>query len=187
MKMVELERIALALAAQHLFGKLLVLFFEDRHVLFRQRIRLVRAANDRLHTKLTKPEVEHMKNIVHKIGVEVRICTSDVIRAAVTSANEFEKFRNDTRIAALPPYIDTKTVVHVRASVETEDDVMHLFVRELDHVVIDKQAIRRQRETEMLAGLLFDGTCISDDIFDHLPIEKRFTAEEVDFKIPPRS
>ncbi len=115
----------------------------------------------------------------------MRVRASDVVRATGSPLNELKKLRYDTDITALASNIDAKLVVHVRASVETENDVVHLFVRKLDHIVIDENAVRRQRKPEVLACFFFDRASISDNVFDHLPVEERFAAEKIDFQISP--
>ena len=60
---------------------------------------------------------------------------------------------------------------------------MHLLVAELRHLIVQQDAVGGQGEAEILVvdGLL--GAGIGHQVFHHLPVHQRLTAEEVHLQI----
>ena len=78
-------------------------------------------------------------------------------------------------------------VVHFLAAVETQNDIAHLAVCKIDDVVVNQNAVCRQREAEVLTAFLFAGTGIRDKLLYDVEIHQRFAAKEVDFQIVARA
>ena len=70
-------------------------------------------------------------------------------------------------------------------SVQTQHHVAALAVGEIDDVVVDEQAVGREREAEVFARLLFDAARVGDEVLDDLKIHQRLAAEEIHLQIAP--
>ena len=72
-------------------------------------------------------------------------------------------------------------------AVQAEDDVVHLLVAELRHLIVQQDAVGGQGEAEILVvdGLL--GAGVGHQVFHHLPVHQRLTAKEIHFQIAAAS
>ena len=113
----------------------------------------------------------------------MRECTAHVIVLAASGLNEFLELRHDLFPAAVACEIHTETVVDLFSSVERKNDIAALAIREIDHIVVDQNAVGRKGETEVLALLLLDRSGIRDKVLYDLEIHERLTAEKVDFEV----
>lgn len=74
-------------------------------------------------------------------------------------------------------------VVDFLSAIKGQHDVVHLLVCKLYHVLVDEHAVGRERKTEIFAVFFFNRASVGNEIFDHLPVHKRFAAEKVHFEI----
>ena len=181
--MVEGEGLSGAAALEHQRRKLLVLILDDFKVGFGQPGGVARRADDRLHAQLRKAEVEHLLDVLEEIRVRVREGAAHVVVFPAARRDEFLEFRHDFLPASVACVIDAVAVVDLLSSVEAQNNVAHLAVREVDHVVVDQHAVRRQCEAEVLAGLLLAAARVGDEFLDDVEVHQRLAAEEIDLEV----
>ena len=184
---IEGEGAAFALALEHQLGELFILLQYDRQILLRQRGGIVRRADHRLHAQLREAEVEHLADIGQKIGVGVREGAAHVVVLAAARGDQLLKLGHDALPAAVAGKVHAIAVVHLLAPVETEHHIAHLTVAEVDHVVVDQHAVGREGEAEVLAGLFLAHAGVGHQILDHLEVQQRLAAKEIDLQIAPRA
>ena len=124
-----------------------------------------------------------MKHIVGEVQIISRKCSSDIILFLIPALCKFLEFRHDQIITSLSVSKRTHLIIDFFSSVQTEYDIIHLFIDKLLDLIIQKNAVCRYRETEMFIMKLLLLPSISDKIFYNLPVHKRFATEEINFKI----
>ena len=107
-----------------------------------------------------------------------------IIVFAAARLDEPLEFGNDAVPASLTGIVYAEAVVNLAATVEAEDDVAHLTVSKLYNVVVDENAVCRERESEIFARFLFDGARIGNEPFYDVEVHQRLAAEEIDLEIP---
>ena len=117
--MIEGKRLTRFSALKHFFRQLFVLLHYYRLVLFGKRVRILRVADHRFHTKLCKAQTKHSFYIFKKIGVGVGKSTPHIIVFAAPRLYELLKFRHDFFPAAVAGVIHTQSVVNFLSAVKT--------------------------------------------------------------------
>ena len=77
--------------------------------------------------------------------------------------------------------------MHLLAPVKAQNHVAHLAVCKVDNVVVDQNAVRGEREAEILVVLLLDASRVLGQPLYNVKIHQRFAAEEIDLEIMPRA
>ena len=77
--------------------------------------------------------------------------------------------------------------MHFFSAVQAENDVVHFFIHEIDHVIVDKHAVCGEGETEILVVFFFHTSCICHELLNNIPVHERFTAEEVHLEVSSRA
>ena len=67
--------------------------------------------------------------------------------------------------------------------VEAQDDVVHLPVAEIDHLVIDQHSVGSEGEAEFFIAFPLARAGVGDEPLDDLPVHQRLPAEEVNLKV----
>ena len=185
---VKRDRFSLALPAQHVFCKNLILFKDDGKVLLSQCGGAVRIRDDRLHGEFREAQiVGHMENILGKIGVEVGKGAAHVVALPAAPVNELLEIGNDPVIASAAGIVPAETIVDLFAAVQAQDHVVALFVGPLDDLIGDSDAVCGQCKTEILVFFFFNGTRIGDQLFTDFKVNQGFPAEKVDLQIAAHS
>ena len=179
------ERPSLTAAGQHQLGQLFVLLEHDGKVGLGQRGRVVRRADDRLHAQLGEAEVEHRLDVLQKIGIGVREGAAHIVISAAARFDQPLELGDDPLPASVARVVDAVAVVNLPTAVQTQHHVAALAVGEIDDVVVDEQAVGREREAEVFARLLFDAARVGDEVLDDLKIHQRLAAEEIHLQIAP--
>ena len=96
-----------------------------------------------------------MENIVGKISVFMCVCTTDIIAFVTAFFHKFLKFRHNQIVASVALVILAQTVVNLFSAVKAQNNVVHLAVAEINHVIIDQNAVCGKREAEIFACLLY--------------------------------
>ena len=68
--------------------------------------------------------------------------------------------------------------------VDAQHDICHLFIAEFYDLIIQQNAVRRQRKAEFLVMQLFLLSSVFYKVFYDLPVHQRFSAEKIHFQIP---
>jgi hypothetical protein len=124
-----------------------------------------------------------VEQVVREIGVVVREGAAYVVALAAARGDEFLEFRDDDVVAAAAVNVLAEAVVDFFSPVEAQNDVVALAVDPVDDLVCDADAVRRQREAEILVVLLFNAARVGDKLLADFKIEQRFAAEEIDLQI----
>ena len=181
--MVEREAAAFAVPLDHLFGQDLILLLEDGQVLRGQGAGIVRLADHGLHAQLGKAEVGHVEDVVGKIRVKVGVSAAHVVVLIAALLDKLLELGHDGIIAAAARVILAEAVVDFLAAVQAQNDIVTLLVAEVDDIVVDEHAVGGHGEAEILVVDLLLLTAIGHQLFDHIEIHQRLTAEEVDFEV----
>lgn len=100
--MVEGDRLALPLAAQHVLRQNLVLLKQLGQVLSGECLGGIRRGHHRLHGQLGKAQiVRHVEQIVGEIHVMMRKRTAHIVALPASGGHEFLEFGHDAVIAAV--------------------------------------------------------------------------------------
>ena len=182
---VEGEGAAFVNALEHQGSKLFILLEHHLEVAAGQRGGVVRRTDNRLHTQLCEAEVKHLLYIAQKIGICVGEGAAHVVAFAAARIYKLLELRHNALPAPAAGVVNAEAVMHFLAPVETENDVVHLAVCKVDHVVVDEHSVRREREAEILPVLFLYASCVCDKLLDDFKVHQRLAAEEVDLKIVP--
>ena len=180
---VEGEGPPLLLPLEHLLGQDLILRKELGQVLFRQGPGLAGGTDHRLHAQLGEAQVGHVEDVVGEVHVVVGEGPAHIIAQIAPFFHKTLEFGDNDVIAANPGEVFPQAVVDLFPAVQAEDDVVHLLVAELRHLIVQQDAVGGQGEAEILVvdGLL--GAGVGHQVFHHLPVHQRLTAEEVHLQI----
>ena len=124
-----------------------------------------------------------MQDVLREVGIVVRIRSAYVVVSLTAGLRELLELRNNSVIAALSGIVHAEAVMHFLASVDTHNDVVHLFIREFNDLIVYKNAVRSKRETEVLASFLLDAAGMGDRLLYHVPVHQGLTTEEVHFQV----
>ena len=124
-----------------------------------------------------------MDNIVGEVGIVVSICTTNVVALTATALNQLLEVRHDGVVATLTGIVYTEVVVNILSTVERENHVVALLVKELHHLVGEDHAIGGVGEAEVLASLALNLSCILNEALYHVEVKRGLTAEEVNLKV----
>ncbi len=106
-----------------------------------------------------------------------------VVVLAASGCNEFLEARHYHVVAAAAVRSLAKPVMNLFASVQAQNHIMHLFVREVDNVVIYSHAVSCQGEAEVFIMRLFYRTAVTYDSLDYVPVHKGLATEEIHLQI----
>ena len=124
-----------------------------------------------------------MEHVVGEVGVAVGKGAAHVVVLSPAGLDQLLEFGHDAVIAAHARVVHPGLVVDLLTAVQREHHVAHLFVGEVDHIVVDQHPVGGQGKAEILAPLLFHAAGVLHQPFDHVPVHQRFAAEEVHFQI----
>ena len=184
---IERKGFALLSSLNHHIGKFLVLFEDNLFVILIERILVGGGTYDGFHTQLVEAEIEHSLNILSEVGVSVSKRAAHIVVFSASRFDEFLEFRHDYIVTSHAAYGVSEVVVYLFYAVEGQNDVVHFLVCEFDHVVVNEHTVGCERKAEVFAVLFLYRASVCHEVFDHLPVHKRFAAEEVHFEITTRS
>ena len=124
-----------------------------------------------------------MEDVVGKVQIVVGKGAPYIVIFVAAPPGKFLKLGHDLVVASLARAVAAQPVVDLLAAVQAHDHIVHLFVGELDHVVVHQYAVGGQGKAEILVFVLFDAAGIGHQVLDHLPVHQRFPAEKVHFQI----
>ena len=183
--MEKIETISFFFTLNHLTGQDVVLLFENGHILRTNGvIRLFRSYN-RLHGDLVKAKVRQMQDVTGKIQVPMRISSPDIVLQSEGPSllRKFQEFGQDQVVAAPSAAERAHPVVDFLPPVNRQDDIVHLPVAELHHLIVKQDPVGRERKTEMLPACLFQFPTVGHKLFDHFPVHQGFPTEKIHFQI----
>ena len=181
--MVEGEAAALAVALYHLLGEDLVLLLEDGQVLGGEGAGVGGLGDDRLHAQLREAEVGHVEDVVGEVGVVVGVGAAHVIVLVAALFHELLKLRHDGVIAAVACVVLAEAVMDFLTAIEAQHDIVALLVAEVDDIVVDEHTVGGHGEAEVLVVDLLLLAAVGDELFDHVEVHQRLTAEEIDLEV----
>ena len=168
----------------HQLRQLLVLLLHDLDVLGREGGGIVGGADHGLHAELGEAQLQHLPDVLHKVGVQVGEGAAHVVVLAAAGLHQLLELGHDPLPAAVAGIVHPEAVVNLLAPVQREHHVAHLPVAEVDHLIVDEHAVGGEGEAEVLARLLFPPTGIGHQVLDHLEVHQRLAAEEVHLQVP---
>ena len=181
--MIEREGPPLPVPLQHQLGELLVLLQHDGQILLRELRSIAGRRDDGFHAQLGKAQIQHLLNVLQKVGVRMRKGAAHVVVPAAARLHQLLELGNDPIPASVSGVVHAIAVVDLLAAVQAENDVAHLAVGEVNHIVVNQNAIGGQREAEVLVVLLFNAAGIGNQLLDHVKVHQRFAAEEVHLQV----
>ena len=98
-----------------------------------------------------------MNDVPGKIEIVVCVGSTDVIlfSECLSLCRKLLELRDDQLIAALAVPERTHVIMNSLPSVQTHDNIVHLAVAEFHDLVVQKNAVCRDRETEVLVMFFF--------------------------------
>ena len=183
--MKKIETISFFFTLNHLTGQDVVLLFQNGYILRTNGvIRLFRSHN-RLHGDLVKAKIRQMQDVTRKIQVPVRIGSTDIVLQpeGPPLLRKFQESGQDQVVASPAAAERAHPVVDFLPSVNRQDDIVHLPVAELHHLIVKQNPVGRERKTEMLPACLFEFPPVRNKLFDHCPVHQGLPAEKVHFQI----
>ena len=182
--MVEGDRLAGLLAAQHVVGQQLILVKQLGQILLGQRLGGVGRRHNRLHRQLAEAEVVcHMEQVLGKINIVMRKGTAHIVALAAARLDQLLELGHDAVIAAVTGQIHAEAVVDLLAAIERKHNIMTFLVAPVNDLVRDADAVGRHRKAEVLVILSLDAARIGDQLLADLKVHQRLTAEEIDLQI----
>ena len=181
--MVEGEAAALAVALYHLLGEDLVLLLQDGQVLGSEGAGVGGLGDDRFHAQLREAEVGHVEDVVGEVGVVVGVGAAHVIVLVAALFHELLELRHDGVIAAVACVVLAEAVMDFLAAIEAQHDIVALLVAEVDDIVVDEHTVGGHGEAEVLVVDLLLLAAVGDELFDHVEVHQRLTAEEIDLEV----
>ena len=182
--MIERDRLAGLLAAQHVVGQQLILVEQLGQVLLGQGLGGVRRGDNRLHGQLGKAEVVgHVEQVLRKINVVMRKRAAHIVALAAARLDELLELRHDAVIAAVAREVDAEAVIDLLAAIQRQNNVVAFFIAPVNDFVGDADAVGRHREAEVFVVLFLDAACIGNQLLADLKVHQRFAAEEIDLEV----
>ena len=182
--MVEGDRLAGLLAAQHVVGQQFILVKQLGQVLLGQRLGGVGRRHNRLHRQLGKAEIVcHMEQILGKINIVMRKGAAHIVALAAARRHQLLELGHDAVIAAVARQIHAEAVVDLLAAVERKHNIMTFLVAPVNDLVRDADAVGRHRKAKVFVVLFLDAACIGNQLLADLEIHQRLTAEEIDLEV----
>ena len=120
-----------------------------------------------------------MKDIFCEIGVVVGVRAPHVVAFVPPFGHKALKIGYDGVVAAPACIILAEPVMDLFAAIQREHHIVHLPVAEIDDFIIQQHAVRRQGKAEVFVVDGFQAPGIGHQVFYHLPIHQRFSAEEI--------
>lgn len=111
-------------------------------------------------------------------------CASDIIIGLITRLGSFLKLRHYQIIASGAIAERSHLIMDFLTSIHAEHKITALFIHKIKYLIIEKYSIGSHCETELLVMCLLKFPSVSHYFLYHLKIHKRFSAKEVNFKIP---
>ena len=180
---VERKGPALALSFKHKLRKLFVLFLYDLHIAVRERAGIVRSADNWLHGELRKAEPKHFFYVLKEVRILMGKGAAHVVALVSALFHKSLKSRHYSLPAAVSRVVHSVAVVDFLAAVQTKDHVVHLFVRELRYLVVQKHTVCGKGEAEVLAGFFFYAAGVRHKLLADVPVQQRLASEEVHLQI----
>ena len=185
--MIEREASAFLFAAEHFLCEDLVLLEKLGEIFLGECVGIVGRTYDGLHAEFGEAEVSHVEQVVGKVHSVVCERTANVVILAAALFNETLEIGHDGIVAALARVVFAEMVVDFLASVKAEHDVVHFLIQEVDDFIVDQNAVGREGEAEVLVVLLFNASCVSNELLDDVPVHEGLAAEEVNLKVSSRA
>ena len=182
---VEGEGSSLFVPLQHQLGQFFVLFQHNGQVLLGQLRGITLGADHRLHAQLRKAQIQHLLDVLQKIRVGMGKGTPHIVVLPAPGLYQFLELGHDFLPAAIAGVIYPEPVVHFLPAVQAQHHVAALPVDEIDHILVDLDAVGGQGKAEILPLLLLDAPGIGHQILHHLEVHQRFSAEEVHLQVFP--
>ena len=73
--------------------------------------------------------------------------------------------------------------MNILSAVKRKHNIAHFLVAKVDYFIVNKHTVCCKSKAEILVKFLFLLSAVFDKLFAHIPVEKRFSAEKVNFKI----
>ena len=185
--MVERKRPAGALPLQHAVCENLILLFDDGLVLFGQGAGVVRRGDNRLHGESVKAKVQHGIDILHEVGVVVGKGTAHIVFAVSPLLDKPLEFGDNALPAAVAGVVHAVPIMNFLPAVQAQNHVVHLFVGEVNDIVVNEHAVGGQRKAEVFARILLNGAGIGHQLLDDVPVHEGLAAEEIHFQVVARA
>ena len=181
--MIEGQRSALFFALQHFLRQQLILLEKNGLILFCQRIRVIRRADNRLHTQLRKAQIRHVEQIIRKIYIIMGKGSTHIVVFIPTLFHKFLELRHNAVIAAVACIILAQMVMHFPSAVQRKHNIVHFLIRKLNNLIINQHTVCGQRKTEVFIMQLFLLSGIGHHLLNHIPVHQGLAAEEVHLKV----
>ena len=183
--MVEGEGPSLPVTLKHQLRQLFILVHDYGHVLLGKAGGVSLGAHHRLHAQLIEPKVQHLLNILQKVGICVGKCAPHVVLFAAPGFHELLKLGHYIVPAAIARIVHAKSIVYLLAAVQAQHHVAALFIGKVDNIVIHKYAVGGEGKAEVFAPLLFHAPCVCHKVLYHLKVHQGLAAEKVHLKVAP--
>ena len=113
--------------------------------------------------------------------------SAHIVIFAAARLDEFLKLRNDFFPASVSCIINAVAVVNLLAAVKAQNNVAHLTVCKVYHIIVNKHSVGGEGKAEIFALFLFNASCVLHKLFHNVKVHQRFAAEKVHLKIAPCS
>ena len=128
-----------------------------------------------------------MEDVIGKVRIVMGEGSPHVVALVSPLFHKALELGHDHVIAAVSRIVLPETVMDLLAAIQGQHHVVHLFITEVDNLVVQQHAVGGQGETEVLPVLLLDASGIGHQLLHHLPVHKGLSAEEIHFQISPVS
>ena len=190
----EEEKASAFAVALHISVGELIVFFADAGQVFLGKAQRAVLQNHRFHREDIKAFIIHGEHVFCEVHVvlrvgaaQVSVDTAVIPVAALAGVKALVEVLDGSVVGTVAAHVRTHGIVDFLAAVEGQHEGEVVVVEPFDVFIIQKQAVGRQRQLELLARFLFALAGVFGHGLDGLHVDEGFPAEEIHFEVLARA